>query len=273
MKKTNRLLAIVLSLMMLFQSAPLAAFAEGPDSSSESYQIGIIDDNSQGETDIETDETVRYRDEKVPKENAGQISIDVDYVNEEHNALGEDFTKLQLPAFEEELDLFMFSAHRYGSIKKWWKRVAIRITLHILLIYTLISAMFMIFSDDDRLVHSQNSEVRRIAELTDIRVMILITAHAFVFLTAWLILRLFIKNAVISTILLLVLEDISVIYVSKMFSNTLFIPSAWGIFGMSDVISKGGYNIWMAVFIEIVFYIVAVFLLGRKLRNLHSLNT
>ena len=175
--------------------------------------------------------------------------------------------------FEEELDLFMFSAHRYGSIKKWWKRVAIRITLHILLIYTLISAMFMIFSDDDRLVHSQNSEVRRISELTDIRVMILITAHAFVFLTAWLILRLFIKNAVISTILLLVLEDISVIYVSKMFSNTLFIPSAWGIFGMSDVISKGGYNIWMAVFIEIVFYIVAVFLLGRKLRNLHSLNT
>lgn len=105
MKKTNRLLAIVLSLMMLFQSAPLAAFAEGPDSSSESYQIGIIDDNSQGETDIETDETVRYRDEKVPKENAGQISIDVDYVNEEQNALGEDFTKLQLPAFEEELDL------------------------------------------------------------------------------------------------------------------------------------------------------------------------
>ena len=178
-----------------------------------------------------------------------------------------------LSTFEEELDLFMFSAHRYGSIKKWWKRVAIRITLHILLIYTLISAMFMIFSDDDRLVHSQNSEVRRIAELTDIRVMILITAHAFVFLTAWLILRLFIKNAVISTILLLVLEDISVIYVSKMFSNTLFIPSAWGIFGMSDVISKGGYNIWMAVFIEIVFYIVAVFLLGRKLRNLHSLNT
>ncbi len=105
MKKTNRLLAIVLSLMMLFQSAPLAAFAEGPDSSSESYQIGIIDDNSQGETDIETDETVRYRDEKVPKENAGQISIDVDYVNEEQNALGEDFTKLQLPAFEEDLDL------------------------------------------------------------------------------------------------------------------------------------------------------------------------
>ena len=105
MKKTNRLLAIVLSLMMLLQRAPLAAFAEGPDSSSESYQIGIIDDNSQGETDIETDDTVRYRDEKVPKENAGQISIDVDYVNEEQNALGEDFTGLSLPEFEEELDL------------------------------------------------------------------------------------------------------------------------------------------------------------------------
>ena len=105
MKKTNKLLAAVLSLMMLFQSAPFAAFAESPDSTSESFQIGIIDNNGQEETDVETDETVKYRDEIVPKTDAEQISIDVDYVNDEQNALGEDYTGLPLPAFEEELDL------------------------------------------------------------------------------------------------------------------------------------------------------------------------
>ena len=52
MKKTNKLLAAVLSLMMLFQSAPIAAFAESPDSTSESFQIGIVDSNSQEETDV-----------------------------------------------------------------------------------------------------------------------------------------------------------------------------------------------------------------------------
>ena len=105
MKKTNKLLAAVLSLMMLFQSAPIAAFAESPDSTSESFQIGISDHNSQEETDIETEETVKYRDEIVPKTDAEQIRIDVDYVNDEQNVLGEDYTGLPLPAFEEELDL------------------------------------------------------------------------------------------------------------------------------------------------------------------------
>ena len=105
MKKTNKLLAAVLSLMMLFQSAPIAAFAESPDSTSESFQIGVTDTSSQEETDVETDETVKYRDEIVPKADAEQILITVDYVNDKQNALGEEFTGLSLPAFEEELDL------------------------------------------------------------------------------------------------------------------------------------------------------------------------
>ena len=59
MKKTNKLLAAVLSLMMLFQSAPIAAFAESPDSTSEIKQIGVIDDKGQDDADIETDEIVK----------------------------------------------------------------------------------------------------------------------------------------------------------------------------------------------------------------------
>ena len=66
MKKTKKLLAIVLSLMMFLQSVPVAAIAESPDSASEGYRIGVTEDNSQEETDIETVETVTYRDEIVP---------------------------------------------------------------------------------------------------------------------------------------------------------------------------------------------------------------
>ena len=39
MKKINKIFAIVLSLMMVLQSVPFTAFAESPDSTSETMQI------------------------------------------------------------------------------------------------------------------------------------------------------------------------------------------------------------------------------------------
>ncbi len=162
--------------------------------------------------------------------------------------------------FESEMELFRMTMHRNGSRKKWWTYVAAEISTNILIIYGIIIMIFMVFSDYDHMKKSSNDSLRIIAENSDYRVMVLIIFQSLFFFTGWMIVRMILQNAVIAMIIILVIEDISVIYISA-----VFWPFTWGVFGLSDYMRKNGFSVPGAIFAETVTFLLSFVFAARHL--------